>query len=54
MSANAIEVRNLRMRCGAVEAVRGIDLDVATGEVPVLGVDPAPRTHEWVPQGAGA
>jgi len=33
MSGAAIEVRDLRMRYGAVEAVRGIDLDVATGEV---------------------
>ena len=33
MNALAIEVRDLRMRYGAVEAVRGIDLEVATGEV---------------------
>ena len=33
MSSAAIEVRDLRMTYGAVEAVRGIDLDVATGEV---------------------
>jgi ABC-2 type transport system ATP-binding protein len=33
MSAPAIEVRDLHMRYGAVEAVRGIDLEVATGEV---------------------
>ena len=33
MNAPAIEVRDLRMRYGSVEAVRGIDLDVATGEV---------------------
>jgi ABC-2 type transport system ATP-binding protein len=33
MSSAAIEVRDLRMHYGAVEAVRGIDLDVATGEV---------------------
>ena len=33
MSAPAIEVRNLRMRYGSVEAVRGIDLDVSVGEV---------------------
>ncbi len=33
MSGSAIEVRDLRMQYGAVEAVRGIDLDVATGEV---------------------
>jgi ABC-2 type transport system ATP-binding protein len=33
MSAPAIEVRDLRMHYGSVEAVRGIDLEVATGEV---------------------
>ena len=33
MSAAAIEVRDLHMRYGSVEAVRGIDLEVATGEV---------------------
>jgi ABC-2 type transport system ATP-binding protein len=33
MSGAAIEVRDLRMKYGAVEAVRGIDLEVATGEV---------------------
>jgi ABC-2 type transport system ATP-binding protein len=33
MSAPAIEVRDLRMRYGSVEAVRGIDLEVAAGEV---------------------
>ena len=33
MSVSAIEVRDLRMTYGAVDAVRGIDLDVATGEV---------------------
>ena len=33
MSAPAIEVRDLHMRYGEVEAVRGIDLEVATGEV---------------------
>jgi ABC-2 type transport system ATP-binding protein len=33
MSPPAIEVRDLRMRYGDVEAVRGIDLEVAVGEV---------------------
>ena len=33
MSAPAIEVRDLHMRYGDAEAVRGIDLEVATGEV---------------------
>ncbi|MGO9876743.1 MAG: ABC transporter ATP-binding protein [Acidimicrobiia bacterium] len=33
MSGSAIEVHDLRMQYGAVEAVRGIDLEVATGEV---------------------
>ena len=33
MSKLAIEVRGLTMRYGSVEAVRGIDLEVATGEV---------------------
>ena len=33
MTAPAIEVRDLQMRYGAVEAVRGIDLEVSTGEV---------------------
>ncbi len=33
MSPLAIEVRDLRMRYGDVEAVRGIDLDVAAGEI---------------------
>ena len=33
MSALAIEVHDLRMRYGGVEAVRGIDLEVASGEV---------------------
>jgi ABC-2 type transport system ATP-binding protein len=76
MSDVAIEVHDLRMRYGAVEAVRGIDLEVATGEVfgflgpngagktttieilegyrartsgevSVLGVDPAHATRDW-------
>ncbi len=76
MSVSAIEVRDLHMRYGAVDAVRGIDLDVATGEVfgflgpngagktttieilegyrsrtsgdvSVLGVDPAKPTRAW-------
>jgi ABC-2 type transport system ATP-binding protein len=33
MTAPAIEVRDLHMRYGEVEAVRGIDLEVAAGEV---------------------
>ena len=33
MSAPAIEVRDLHMRYGEIEAVRGIDLEVAAGEV---------------------
>jgi ABC-2 type transport system ATP-binding protein len=33
MSSSAIEVRDLHMRYGEAEAVRGIDLEVATGEV---------------------
>jgi ABC-2 type transport system ATP-binding protein len=33
MSTAAIEVTGLRMKYGAVEAVRGIDLEIATGEV---------------------
>jgi ABC-2 type transport system ATP-binding protein len=33
MPGSAIEVRDLRMQYGAFEAVRGIDLDVAIGEV---------------------
>jgi len=33
MSSSAIEVHDLRMSYGAVEAVRGIDLDLGTGEV---------------------
>ena len=33
MGTAAIEVTDLRMQYGAVEAVRGIDLEVATGEV---------------------
>ena len=76
MSALAIEVHDLRMRYGAEEAVRGIDLEVgrgevfgflgpngagktttieilegyrerSSGEVSVLGVDPAAPTREW-------
>jgi ABC-2 type transport system ATP-binding protein len=76
MSALAIEVHDLRMRYGADEAVRGIDLEVRRGEVfgflgpngagktttieilegyrertsgqvSVLGVDPAVPTREW-------
>jgi len=76
MSALAIEVHDLRMRYGADEAVRGIDLEVVRGEVfgflgpngagkttpieilegyrertsgqvSVLGVDPAAPTREW-------
>jgi len=76
MPSPAIEVRDLRMQYGAVEAVRGIDLEVAAGEVfgflgpngagktttieilegyrtrtsgdvSVLGVDPARATREW-------
>jgi ABC-2 type transport system ATP-binding protein len=33
MAGPAIEVRDLRMRYGTVDAVRGIDLEVAAGEV---------------------
>ena len=76
MVSPAIEVRDLHMRYGSVEAVRGIDLEVARGEVfgflgpngagktttieilegyrvrtsgdvSVLGVDPARPTREW-------
>jgi len=33
MGALAVEVRDLRMRYGDVEAVRGVDLEVLRGEV---------------------
>jgi ABC-2 type transport system ATP-binding protein len=76
MTTPAIEVHDLHMTYGAVEAVRGIDLEVGTGEVfgflgpngagktttieilegfrartsgdvSVLGVDPAHATRDW-------
>jgi ABC-type histidine transport system ATPase subunit len=58
MSGPALEVRDLRMRCGDVEAVRGIDLDVVTGEVFAFpgsaGLVVAARRFRSVPQGVGA
>jgi ABC-2 type transport system ATP-binding protein len=45
MTALAIEIRGLRKRYGAVEAVRGIDLDVRSGEVfAFLGPNGAGKT----------
>jgi ABC-type multidrug transport system ATPase subunit len=46
--ATAIRVRELRKRYGAVEAVRGIDLDVRAGEIfGLIGPDGAGKTSTF-------
>jgi len=54
MSALAIEVHDLRMRYGADEAVRGIDLEVGRGEVfGFLVPNGAGKTMQRAVTGAG-